>query len=371
MFMHGGLLHLGGNMLFLWIFGNNVEDSMGPVKFIVFYLLAGIAATALQTAINPDSAVPNIGASGAVAGVLGGYLLLFPRARVVTVVFIIIFFTILELPAMLFLVIWFAQQALFGYFGLTDGAGEGGGVAYFAHIGGFVFGLLAIKLFASERAETAADRTGGRADVRIAVTAVALLFICAMAFATVYVLITEGPDVLSLIGVLVVALLALRRPRRALGAVRTEGAASADAVHAVPGRSEAAQAARARRSWRCCCWSSRRAPPWSYLAQREHAEPARGRARRRASARRCRTPAPCRWPAAGPRRRRSPCGSRSGGDTVRARFKKPPRAGLLFDIDTGRVLWRHDPTRVLPIASLTKMMTALVVADRRAARRRR
>ncbi len=150
MFMHGGLLHLGGNMLFLWIFGNNVEDSMGPVKFIVFYLLAGVAATALQTAINPDSAVPNIGASGAVAGVLGGYLLLFPRARVVTVIFIIIFFTILELPAMLFLVIWFAQQALFGYFGLTDGAGEGGGVAYFAHIGGFAFGLLAIKLFASE-----------------------------------------------------------------------------------------------------------------------------------------------------------------------------------------------------------------------------
>ena len=150
MFMHGGLLHLGGNMLFLWIFGNNVEDSMGPVKFIVFYLLAGVAATALQTAINPDSAVPNIGASGAVAGVLGGYLLLFPRARVVTVVFIIIFFTILELPAMLFLVIWFAQQALFGYFGLTDGTGDGGGVAYFAHIGGFAFGLLAIKLFASE-----------------------------------------------------------------------------------------------------------------------------------------------------------------------------------------------------------------------------
>jgi membrane associated rhomboid family serine protease len=151
MFMHGGLLHLGGNMLFLWIFGNNVEDSMGPVKFIAFYLLGGLAATAGQTLVDPNAAVPNIGASGAVAGVLGGYLLLFPRARVVTLIFIVFFFTITELPAMLFLVIWFAQQALFGYFGLINPGGGGGGVAYFAHIGGFAFGLIAIKLFASER----------------------------------------------------------------------------------------------------------------------------------------------------------------------------------------------------------------------------
>jgi membrane associated rhomboid family serine protease len=153
MFMHGGLLHLGGNMLFLWIFGNNVEDSMGPVRFIVFYLLAGLAATALQVAVGPNSTVPNIGASGAIAGVLGGYLVLFPRARVVTFVFIVFFFTIIELPAMLFLGIWIAQQALFAYFGLTDGGSGagGGGVAYFAHIGGVAFGLLAIKLFASER----------------------------------------------------------------------------------------------------------------------------------------------------------------------------------------------------------------------------
>ncbi|HEU5060431.1 MAG TPA: rhomboid family intramembrane serine protease [Kofleriaceae bacterium] len=161
MFMHGGLLHLGGNMLFLWIFGNNVEDSMGPIKFIVFYLLAGIAATALQTVINTDSAVPNIGASGAVAGVLGGYLLLFPRARVITVIFIIFFFTIVELPALLILGFWFVQQVLFGYFGLSSG-GEGGGVAYFAHIGGFVFGLLAIKVFASERRRRRQiERVGG------------------------------------------------------------------------------------------------------------------------------------------------------------------------------------------------------------------
>jgi membrane associated rhomboid family serine protease len=151
MFMHGGLLHLGGNMLFLWIFGNNVEDSMGPIRYVVFYLLAGIAATALQVLVGPNSAVPNIGASGAIAGVLGGYLLLFPRARVVTVVFIIFFFTVIELPAMIFLGIWIAQQALFGYLGLTDGGADGGGVAYFAHVGGVVFGLAAIKLFASER----------------------------------------------------------------------------------------------------------------------------------------------------------------------------------------------------------------------------
>jgi membrane associated rhomboid family serine protease len=163
MFMHGSILHIGGNMLFLWIFGNNVEDSMGRVKFLVFYLLGGIAATALQTVVDPGSQVANLGASGAVAAVLGGYLLLFPRARVITVVFIIFFFTIIELPALIFLVIWFAQQALFGYFDLTDPSGGGGGVAYFAHIGGFAFGLLAIKLFASERRRRRQiERVGGR-----------------------------------------------------------------------------------------------------------------------------------------------------------------------------------------------------------------
>jgi rhomboid family protein len=151
MFMHGSILHIGGNMLFLWIFGNNVEDSMGPVKFILFYVLGGLAADAGQILVDPGSNVPTIGASGAVAAVLGGYLILFPRARVVTLVFIIFFFTILELPAILFLGIWIIQQALFAYFDLFQPSGEGGGVAYFAHIGGFVFGLLAIRLFASER----------------------------------------------------------------------------------------------------------------------------------------------------------------------------------------------------------------------------
>jgi len=149
MFMHGSILHLGGNMLFLWIFGNNVEDSMGRVKFIAFYLLGGLAALAGQIIIEPSAAVPTIGASGAVAAVLGGYILLYPRARVVTLIFIVFFFTIIELPAMLILGFWFLQQVAFGYFDLANPAGGGGGVAYFAHIGGFLFGLVAIKLFAS------------------------------------------------------------------------------------------------------------------------------------------------------------------------------------------------------------------------------
>jgi membrane associated rhomboid family serine protease len=151
MFMHGSILHLGGNMLFLWIFGNNVEDRLGPLKFIGFYVLGGAIAVAAQTVINTDSAIPTIGASGAVAAVLGGYLLLYPRAKVVTVVFIIFFFTILELPALLFLGIWIVQQALFAYFDLLQPTGEGGGVAYFAHIGGFVFGLLVVKLLATRK----------------------------------------------------------------------------------------------------------------------------------------------------------------------------------------------------------------------------
>ncbi len=158
MFMHGSILHLGGNMLFLWIFGNNVEDSMGRVRFVLFYLLGGAAAIALQVAIGPDEVVPTLGASGAVAGVLGGYILLYPRAKVVTLVFVILFFTILELPAAIFLGIWFAQQALFGALDLTDPTGGGGGVAYAAHVGGFAFGILAIKLFAKRRSDGGAPR---------------------------------------------------------------------------------------------------------------------------------------------------------------------------------------------------------------------
>ena len=149
MFMHGGLLHLGGNMLFLWIFGNNVEDAMGPVKFLLFYLLGGVAADALHIVFDPDSQVPTLGASGAVSAVLGGYILLYPRARVVTVIFIVIFFTVIELPAMVVLGIWFAEQLLFGALDYTTADSGGGGVAYLAHIGGFAFGLAAVKLLAT------------------------------------------------------------------------------------------------------------------------------------------------------------------------------------------------------------------------------
>ncbi len=148
MFMHGGLLHLLGNMLFLWIFGNNIEDSMGPVRFLAFYLAGGLIALGAQTAIDPGSPVPTIGASGAVAAVLGGYALLYPRARVITAVFIVIIFTFVELPALLVLGLWFLMQLLYGTAELAQPVGQGGGVAYFAHIGGFLFGLALIKLFA-------------------------------------------------------------------------------------------------------------------------------------------------------------------------------------------------------------------------------
>jgi membrane associated rhomboid family serine protease len=152
MFMHGSILHLAGNMLFLWIFGGNVEDAMSRWRYALFYLLGGLAAIALQVAIHPDAAVPTVGASGAIAAVLGGYIVLYPRARVVTVVFILFFFTLIELPAFVMLGLWFLEQALVGASSLAQPAGEqGGGVAYFAHVGGFVFGLLAIRLFASRR----------------------------------------------------------------------------------------------------------------------------------------------------------------------------------------------------------------------------
>jgi membrane associated rhomboid family serine protease len=154
MFTHAGLLHLGGNMLFLWIFGNNVEDAMGPVRFVVFYLLAGLAATGLQLVFGPDSVTPNLGASGAIAGVLGAYIVTYPRAKVVTLVVLIFFFTILELPATLFLGIWFIQQLIFGALTSANTV-AGGGVAYWAHVGGFVAGLLLVKVFATRRSSAA------------------------------------------------------------------------------------------------------------------------------------------------------------------------------------------------------------------------
>jgi rhomboid family protein len=150
MFMHGSFLHLAGNMLFLWIFGNNIEDSMSRWRFVLFYLLGGLAALGAQVVVDPNSTAPTVGASGAIAAVLGAYALLYPRARVLTVVFIVIFFTVIELPALLVLGLWILLQLLLGANDLASPAvGSEGGVAYFAHIGGFVFGLLAIKAFAN------------------------------------------------------------------------------------------------------------------------------------------------------------------------------------------------------------------------------
>jgi membrane associated rhomboid family serine protease len=149
MFLHGSFLHLGGNMLFLWIFGNNIEDSMGRGRYVAFYLLGGVAALAGQVLVDPDAAVPTVGASGAIAAVLGGYALLYPRARVITLIFIIIIFTVIELPALVVLGLWFLMQLAYGVNDIAQPVGGGGGVAYFAHLGGFLFGLAAIKLFAN------------------------------------------------------------------------------------------------------------------------------------------------------------------------------------------------------------------------------
>ena len=153
MFMHGGILHIAGNMLFLWVFGNNIEDSMGRVKFVAFYLLAGLIAVYAQAALDLNSTAPTIGASGAVAGVLGGYALLFPAARVITLIFIVFFVTLVEIPALALLSIWFVLQFLPALGEVAVDVGGSGGVAYFAHVGGFLFGLAAIKLFATRRRE--------------------------------------------------------------------------------------------------------------------------------------------------------------------------------------------------------------------------
>ena len=150
MFMHGGILHIAGNMLFLWIFGNNIEDSMSLWRFPIFYLLGGVIAVAAQTIVDPNAAVPTIGASGAIAGVLGAYARLYPRARVVTLVFIIIFFTIITLPALLGARAVVPVAGGIRRRGPRPAFGGRGGVAYFAHIGGFLFGLLTIGLFANK-----------------------------------------------------------------------------------------------------------------------------------------------------------------------------------------------------------------------------
>jgi membrane associated rhomboid family serine protease len=148
MFMHASWLHLGGNMLFLWIFGNNIEDALGRLRFVIFYLLGGIAATTLQTWVTfqwgspGDTVVPNLGASGAISAVLGAYLVLLPSASVLTIVF----FFLIEIPAILFLGIWFLFQLWEGGYAVTHPE-SGGGVAFFAHVGGFLFGILTVRAF--------------------------------------------------------------------------------------------------------------------------------------------------------------------------------------------------------------------------------
>ncbi|MFQ5585380.1 MAG: rhomboid family intramembrane serine protease [Thermodesulfobacteriota bacterium] len=139
LFIHGGLAHLTGNMLYLWIFGDNIEDRLGHIRFLLFYLIAGMIATLSHVLLAPASHIPMIGASGAIAGILGAYLVLFPGATVSTLVFLFIFFDIIKIPAVVFLVLWFAVQLM--------SSGLGGGIAWYAHIGGFIAGVILIRIF--------------------------------------------------------------------------------------------------------------------------------------------------------------------------------------------------------------------------------
>jgi membrane associated rhomboid family serine protease len=149
MFLHGGFMHVAGNMLYLWIFGDNVEDRMGHGRYLVFYLLCGIAAALAQTITVPDSVVPMVGASGAIAGVMGAYFVLYPRSRIVTLIPIFFFFQIVEVPAIFFLGIWFLMQFISGVgtIGSTGAGGLAGGIAFWAHIAGFVAGISGVIVF--------------------------------------------------------------------------------------------------------------------------------------------------------------------------------------------------------------------------------
>ncbi len=149
MFLHGGVLHFAGNMLYLWIFADNVEDRMGHGRFLVFYLLCGTAAALAQTIVNPDSVVPMVGASGAIAGVMGAYFVLYPRSRIVTLLPLFIFFHIVEIPAIFFLGFWFLLQLMSGVGSMATATGDGpaGGIAFWAHAAGFVAGLSGVLVF--------------------------------------------------------------------------------------------------------------------------------------------------------------------------------------------------------------------------------
>ncbi|MBD3225574.1 MAG: rhomboid family intramembrane serine protease [Caldithrix sp.] len=146
MFLHGGLGHLFGNMLYLWIFGDNIEYVLGHKFYILFYFMVGIGAALLQISTNPQSTIPMVGASGAISGILGAYLLKFPKNRVTILFFIFFIIRIIRVPALIVLSLWFLMQIFRGYFTVADG-GAGGGVAWFAHIGGFLSGFLLIKIF--------------------------------------------------------------------------------------------------------------------------------------------------------------------------------------------------------------------------------
>ena len=146
MFLHGGWLHVLGNVWFLWIFGDNVEDILGPLKFLLFYLLCGLAGGLAHVYFNPDSVVPAIGASGAISGVMGAYLISFPKARVHTLLFFFVFATTMEVPAIFMIGFWFLVQLFSGFGSLAASSTQHGGTAWFAHIGGFVAGILLIRL---------------------------------------------------------------------------------------------------------------------------------------------------------------------------------------------------------------------------------
>ena len=149
LFLHGGWLHLLGNMLYLWIFGDNVEDVLGHARYLLFYLLCGIGAGMTHIITQPGSHVPTIGASGAIAGIMGAYFVLFPRARVVTLIPIFIFFQFIEIPAFFFLAFWFFMQLFIGAF--SGSSSYSGGIAFWAHIGGFVCGMLLLLFFKRQR----------------------------------------------------------------------------------------------------------------------------------------------------------------------------------------------------------------------------
>ena len=160
MFLHGGWAHVLGNMWFLWIFGDNVEDRLGHLRYVVFYFASGLAATAAHALASPGSAVPAIGASGAISGVLGAYLFLYPRARVVTLLFLGIFIQVIQVPALVYLPLWFLMQLFSGLASLgVSSSAQQGGVAFFAHIGGFVAGPLLLLLLGGGRRPRAGPAT--------------------------------------------------------------------------------------------------------------------------------------------------------------------------------------------------------------------